>query len=270
MGLASIWRLGARFILASLLVIVSCYSQTDTKADERPRLRAFAFASRPQDRNQSGGACLRFAPEPARSNLEGDVRSSVRCLMLAIRLGCGTADVYQDLSVAKLAMNDLKGALQDVRHALLLAGCRSDVAGIVSQAGCPRPELLLNYASLLDKAFPEYPTLARIQHLLRSYVRNACRTSESGALACSARGAIVAIVEMWRLGQLSFGNWDTWEHDKWLLTAAVNADVQRCRSDALSNRFSVVQPWEVSDAVYACKRSETALAVCDPSNHAML
>ena len=50
---------------------------------------------------------------------------------------------------------------------------------------------------------------------------------------------------MWRLGQVSFYNWDSWQEDKWLLTAAVGADVERCRADEAGLRYSVVQPWEV-------------------------
>ena len=73
----------------------------------------------------------------------------------------------------------------------------------------------------------------------------ACRADASGALACTARGAISAIVELWRLGQQSFGNWDSWTEDERLLTVAVEADVERCRAQDPGERFSVVQPWEV-------------------------
>ena len=73
----------------------------------------------------------------------------------------------------------------------------------------------------------------------------ACRVDASGALACTARGAISGIVDLWRLGQLSFSNWDSWTEDERLLTVAVEADVERCRAQAPGERFSVVQPWEV-------------------------
>jgi hypothetical protein len=73
----------------------------------------------------------------------------------------------------------------------------------------------------------------------------ACRVDASGALACTARGAISGIVDLWRLGQLSFSNWDSWIEDERLLTVAVEADVERCRAQAPGERFSVVQPWEV-------------------------
>lgn len=227
--------------------------------DPRPRLREFAFASRPQDRRKAGGGqCVDggdaqlWSDRGAQLLASGDAVSALRCLKLAVRLGCSAAHVFQDMSVAKLAIKDLAGALEDSRRALLHAGCSLAVAtagmgqGHWDRGTCgTSPELLLNHASLLDKAVPSHKVLARIQQVLRHYVSLACSKDATGALSCTGRGAIAAIVELWRLGQLSFGNWDTFLQDKWLLTAAVDADIQRCRAAAVGKRFSVVQPWEV-------------------------
>lgn len=216
--------------------------------NDRPRLREFAFASRPQDwhkREQStacmGGEALVWLERGAQLLSDGNASTSLRCLRVAMRLGCRDAHVYQDMSLARLAMQDLAGALQDAWSAVSAAGC-----SLASGPGthCASPELLLNYASLLDKSWPSHATLPRILHILRNYVGVACHRDASGELSCNARGAITAIVELWRLGQLSLSNWDTWQQDLWLLTAAVDADVQRCIAEA-GNRYSVVQPWEV-------------------------
>jgi hypothetical protein len=225
----------------------------DTQPPERPGMREFAFASRAQDRGEGvGSGCVRgadgfwWSERGAAMLAEGSsARDSLRSLQLAVRLGCRAAFVYQDMAVARLAMQDVGGALSDVRRALQLAGCNTTADTTSNSHGCERPELLLNYASLLDKAYPSHGTLHTILHVLRSYVGAACSTDAFGVLSCRARGAIAAIVEMWRLGQLSFSNWDTWHQDQWLLEAAVEADVQRCRTDEARLRYSVVQPWEV-------------------------
>ena len=229
---------------------------------DRPRLREFAFASRAQDRRKGGGGpCVDggdaqlWCDRGVQLLADGDAVSALRCLKLAVRLGCSSAHVFQDMSVARLAIEDLAGALEDSRRAIRQAGCSPAV--VTASTGtrpclCTSPELLLNHASLLDKAVPSHKTLALIQQVLRRYVSLACSKDSSGALSCTARGAISAIVELWRLGQLSFGNWETFLQDKWLLTAAVDADIQRCHADAVGERFSVVQPWEVCARSYWC------------------
>lgn len=219
-------------------------------------MREFSFVSRAQDRRRGAGiACLDGSDGHAWSERGaamlsegGRAQDSLRCLQLAVRLGCRASFIYQDMAVARLAMMDLGGALSDVRQALQLAGCVPEANMLSNSQRCESPEILLNYASLLDKTYPSHRTLHKILDVLHSYVVAACRKDASGALSCAARGAIPAIVERWRLGQLSFNNWDTWQEDKWLLTAAVEADVERCRADEAGLRYSVVQPWEVRNS----------------------
>ena len=213
----------------------------------RPRLREFAFVSRPQDRaaHVCTGDAQTWRTRGAALIFESKAGDGLRCLQLAIRLGCKTAHVFQDMSVARQKVQDLGGAVADARRAVLLSGCSQAAVGRRGDDRCTSPELLLNLASLVDKIMPSATALTRILQILRGYISVACHKDATGALSCHARGAIAAIVELWRLGQLSFRNWDTYQQDLWLLTAAVDADVQRCRADDTGKRFSVVQPWEV-------------------------
>ena len=164
-----------------------------SRGQARPRLRAFAFVSRPQDRRKGGsGACqdggeAQFWREHGVQLLsEGQAYNALRCLKMALRLGCNAAHVFQDMSVARLGMQDIDGALQDSRHAIERAGCSltPDVNSGGAAPQCTSPELLLNYASLLDKALPSHTTLSRIQQVLRRYIRASCRKDASGSLAC--------------------------------------------------------------------------------------
>ena len=251
-------------IALAVCVLTECQGEDDGAATtshdhgDRPRLREFAFSSRPQDRlhDSASGSCpggeqAAWRERGAEMLADGDARGALRCLILAARLGCRPASVYQDMSMARLALGDLSGALQDARRAALMTGCRhappnnhSDPAELVEHCS---PELLLNVASLLDKVQPAHQTLPRILALLRRYLALACDDAGS-ALTCTARGAIPAVVELWRLGQLTLLNWDTWHRDLHLLAAAVAADVDRCSEQGARSgaRFSVVGPWEAS------------------------
>jgi len=164
-----------------------------SRGQARPRLREFAFVSRPQDRRKgSSGACqdggeAQFWREHGVQLLsKGQAYNALRCLKMALRLGCNAAHVFQDMSVARLGMQDIDGALQDSRHAIERAGCSltPDVNSGGAAPQCTSPELLLNYASLLDKALPSHTTLSRIQQVLRRYIRASCRKDDSGSLAC--------------------------------------------------------------------------------------
>ena len=249
--------LGQCLVLATLAARVAA---PGSEPPARPRLRDFAFASRDQDRRREAdrsspagcrGDAQRWHEHGAQLIGEGQAGDGLRCLLLAARLGCATAHIYQDMSIARLTQGDLGGALADARRAVLLAGCGERLAARQGKRAevrrCASPELLLNYASVLDKVDASHTAHPHILQLLRDFVDVACRVDESGTLACTARGAIAGIVELWRLGQLSFGNWDSWRQDEWMLTAAVEADVERCRAQAPGERFSVVQPWEVKN-----------------------
>ncbi len=121
----------------------------------RPRLRDFAFASREQDRRRETGAgapascrgdAQRWVERGAQLIAEGQAAEGLRCLQLAVRLGCVTAHIFQDMSVARLAQKDLGGALADARRAVLLSGCGEwQAAGSSSRANgrrCESPEVI--------------------------------------------------------------------------------------------------------------------------------
>ena len=128
---------------------------------------------------------------------EGQAGDGLRCLLLAARLGCATAHIYQDMSIARLTQGDLGGALADARRAVLLAGCGERLAARQGKRAevrrCASPELLLNYASVLDKVDASHTAHPHILQLLRDFVDVACRVDESGTLACTARGAIAIV-----------------------------------------------------------------------------
>ena len=121
----------------------------------RPRLRDFAFASREQDRRRETGAgapascrgdAQRWVERGAQLIAEGQAGEGLRCLQLAVRLGCVTAHIFQDMSVARLAQKELGGALADARRAVLLSGCGEwQAAGSSMRANgrrCESPEVI--------------------------------------------------------------------------------------------------------------------------------
>ena len=119
----------------------------------RPPLRHFAFASREHDRRREAGAgapagcrgdAQHWGERGAQLIAEGQADEGLRCLQLAVRLGCVTEHIYQDMSVARLAQKDLSGALADARRAVLMSGCGEwQAAG--SSRRCERPEVISIY-----------------------------------------------------------------------------------------------------------------------------
>jgi hypothetical protein len=138
-------------VLAALAAIIAA----PNGEAHRPRLRDFAFASREQDRRREtgGGAPVscrgdaqRWVERGAQLIAEGQAGEGLRCLQLAVRLGCVTAHIFQDMSVARLAQKDLGGALADARRAVLLSGCGEwQAAGSSMRANgrrCESPEVI--------------------------------------------------------------------------------------------------------------------------------